>query len=82
MHDMRTGDGEGFPEFGARARIWRRFEEAFCAWLETPEGRFAEWRAQRALTCAVTIERIRADVDGAADGADLALPGGSESPAR
>ena len=26
---------------------WRRFEHAFAAWLETPEGRFAEFCARR-----------------------------------
>jgi hypothetical protein len=46
MHDVRTGEREGFPRYGARARIWGRFERDLRAWLETPEGRFAAWRAR------------------------------------
>ena len=78
MQNVRSGTEEGFPEFGARARMWRRFEDAFTSWLETPEGRFAQWRALRALTCGVTIERIRADVEGPADAAGMALPDAGE----
>lgn len=74
MNRVRSGTGDGFPEYGARARLWRRFEDAFTDWLETPEGRFAQWRALRTLTCDVTIERIRAEVDGPADGAGVSLP--------
>jgi hypothetical protein len=37
-----------FPLAGYRARRWQRFERDLCAWLETPDGRFASWRAQRA----------------------------------
>jgi hypothetical protein len=39
----------GFPRHGARARIWSRFERDLRAWLETPQGRFATWRAERRL---------------------------------
>lgn len=74
MKNVRNDTDDGFPEFGARARKWRRFEDAFTSWLETPEGRFAQWRALRALTCGVTIARIRIDVEGPADTADVALP--------
>lgn len=79
MQEMRSGNDNDFPQFGARARQWRRFEDAFRTWLDTPEGRFAQWRAARALTCAVTIERIRAEVEGPADGAGMALPDAGES---
>ena len=34
MHDVRTGEREGFP-LAARARIWGRFERDLRAWLET-----------------------------------------------
>jgi hypothetical protein len=80
MRHVRSGTHDGFPEFGARARMWRRFENAFTGWLETPEGQFARWRALRALTCDVTIERIRADVEGPADAVDIALPDTGERP--
>ena len=46
MRDVRTDEREGFPRYGARARIWGRFERDLRAWLETPEGRFAAWRAR------------------------------------
>lgn len=36
-----------FPRAGFRARRWQRFERDLHAWLSTPEGRFASWRAQR-----------------------------------
>lgn len=47
MRQLRTGDTTDFPRFGARARAWSRFERDLRAWLETPEGRFATWRAAR-----------------------------------
>lgn len=78
MRNVRSGTHDGFPEFGARARTWRRFEDAFTGWLETPEGQFARWRAQRALTCDVTIGRIRADVEGPGGAVGLALPDNGE----
>jgi hypothetical protein len=36
-----------FPHVGFRARRWQRFERDLQAWLATPEGRFARWRARR-----------------------------------
>jgi hypothetical protein len=47
MREVRTSDPAVFPEFGARARAWGRFERELRAWMESPEGRFAEWRAGR-----------------------------------
>jgi hypothetical protein len=41
-----------FPRAGVRARRWQRFERDLRDWLETPEGRFASWRAQRELDAA------------------------------
>ena len=46
MQRLRTDEREEFPRYGARARIWGRFERDLRAWLETPEGRFAAWRAR------------------------------------
>lgn len=45
MRDVRTGETDAFPRFGARARVWQRFERDLRDWLHTPEGRFATWRA-------------------------------------
>lgn len=42
-----AADTDEFPRFGARARQWQRFERGLEAWLETPHGRFAAWRAER-----------------------------------
>ena len=36
---------EEFPRAGFRARRWLRFERDLLVWLETPEGRFAQWCA-------------------------------------
>ncbi len=50
MRELRESEPEiWFPEYGARARQWRRFERDLREWLETPDGRFATWRAQVAL---------------------------------
>jgi hypothetical protein len=38
------------PAAGFRARRWNRFERDLRGWLESPEGRFATWRAQVAVT--------------------------------
>lgn len=37
------------PAAGFRARRWNRFERDLHAWMESPEGRFAAWRAQTAV---------------------------------
>lgn len=50
MHQMRNGDTGEFPRFGARARTWHRFECELTRWLESPDGRFAQWRARRAIS--------------------------------
>jgi hypothetical protein len=42
-------DGEEPPRAGFRARLWRRFEQGYHEWLETPEGRFARFCAERDL---------------------------------
>jgi hypothetical protein len=50
MRDVRIHEGEAsFPAYGARARLWARFERDLRAWLDTPEGRFAAWRAAIAV---------------------------------
>jgi hypothetical protein len=36
-----------FPTTGFRARTLSRFERDLGAWLDTSEGRFASWSAQR-----------------------------------
>jgi hypothetical protein len=41
---------DDFPRAGYRARRWQRFERDLGAWLATPEGRFARWRAQQDVT--------------------------------
>jgi hypothetical protein len=38
-----------FPRAGSRARRWQRFERDLHAWLRTPDGRFAQWRAERVV---------------------------------
>lgn len=50
MRQLRTHETDEFPRFGARARTWARFERDLCEWLESPEGRFATWRAAAAVT--------------------------------
>jgi hypothetical protein len=53
MREVRESEPETwFPEYGARARRWRRFERDLREWLETPDGRFATWRARSALPAA------------------------------
>ncbi|MDO9408262.1 hypothetical protein [Patulibacter sp.] len=37
------------PTAGFRARRWNRFERDLRDWMESPEGRFAEWRAKTAV---------------------------------
>jgi hypothetical protein len=45
-----------FPRTGSRARCLLRFERDLAAWLQTPEGRFAQYTAR----VAVTGERVPA----------------------
>jgi hypothetical protein len=40
---------DDFPSAGFRARRWLRFERDLAAWLASPEGHFARWRAEQAL---------------------------------
>lgn len=44
MRGPHACDGE-FPDHGARARRFARFERDLAAWLDTPEGQFAVWHA-------------------------------------
>jgi hypothetical protein len=37
------------PVAGFRARRWNRFERDLHAWMDSPEGRFATWRALDAI---------------------------------
>jgi hypothetical protein len=57
MKEVRTDDREAFPQYGARARLWGRFERDLREWLETPEGRFAAWRARVATSAPAARER-------------------------
>jgi hypothetical protein len=43
-----------FPTTGFRARTLARFERDLGAWLDTSEGRFASWSAQRLVEEAVS----------------------------
>jgi hypothetical protein len=53
-----------FPATGSRARLLKRFERDFEAWLQTAEGRFAQFTAR------AEIERpYRSGVGGRAGGA-------------
>jgi hypothetical protein len=38
-----------FPSAGFRARRWLRFERDLEAWLASPDGHFARWRAEKAV---------------------------------
>ena len=38
-----------FPQVGARARAFKRFERELETWLESAEGRFAVWEARTAI---------------------------------
>ena len=57
MQQVRTNDRDGFPQYGARARLWGRFERDLREWLETREGRFAAWRARAGTPEAAARER-------------------------
>jgi hypothetical protein len=41
---------DDFPSAGFRARRWLRFERDLEAWLASPEGHFARWSAQQAVS--------------------------------
>jgi hypothetical protein len=40
---------DDFPRCGFRARRWLRFERDLQAWLDSPEGAFARWRAVQVI---------------------------------
>lgn len=50
-----------FPDHGARARVFARFERDLQAWLDTPEGRFAVWQARE--PCWVQAARARLEAE-------------------
>ena len=43
---MQVDEQIEFPQAGARARRWSRFERDLATWLRTPEGAFATWLAR------------------------------------
>jgi hypothetical protein len=47
MNVVPPEERSDFPRAGYRARRWLRFERDLRAWLATPDGRFASWRAER-----------------------------------
>ena len=49
MRAVSPEERADFPNAGYRARRWQRFERDLHHWLDTPDGRFASWRAQRGL---------------------------------
>ena len=49
MNAVSPEERADFPHAGYRARRWQRFERDLRDWLDTPDGRFASWRAQREL---------------------------------
>lgn len=59
MNNGRTITETDFPLFGARARRWRRFENGLHAWLDTPEGNFAAWRARQACQGDPSLPALR-----------------------
>jgi hypothetical protein len=44
---MPVAELADFPTTGFRARTIARFQRDMAAWLETSEGRFARWDAER-----------------------------------
>jgi hypothetical protein len=50
---------EQFPRAGFRARRFKRFERDLHAWLATPEGRFATWRARRHIEAVLVTPSTR-----------------------
>jgi hypothetical protein len=46
---MPVAELADFPTTGFRARTLARFQRDFGAWLDTSEGRFASWTAQRQI---------------------------------
>lgn len=47
---MPQEERDNFPAVGARARALKRFERDLRARLGTPDGQFAQWDAQRAVS--------------------------------
>ncbi|WP_026911034.1 hypothetical protein [Patulibacter minatonensis] len=50
MQGYHATPQDRIPEAGFRARRWGRFERDLHAWMESPEGRFAAWRAHASVT--------------------------------
>jgi hypothetical protein len=59
MEHLPVEERTDFPHAGARARQWRRFEDALDAWLTTPEGRFVTWCAQREIAASDALAAHR-----------------------
>ncbi len=60
---MPQEERDTFPAAGARARALKRFERDLHAWLQSPDGRFAQWDAQRAVSgCTVGAEAADHDL--------------------
>lgn len=49
MDHVPTEERVDFPTAGSRARLLKRFERDLEAWLETAEGRFAQFTARAAV---------------------------------
>jgi hypothetical protein len=60
MEHVPEAERTDFPQLGARARRWQRFERALEDWLQTPEGRFVTWCAQRQIDEAAVAGSSRA----------------------
>ena len=51
---MPVAELADFPTTGFRARTLARFQRDLGSWLDTSEGRFASWTAQRQVEEAVS----------------------------
>ena len=60
---MQAEERHDFPLVGARARCLNRFERDFERWLQTPEGRFAKWHAERVVATPPRSPRTAPDHD-------------------
>jgi hypothetical protein len=56
---MQEDERADFPELGARARVFKRFERDLAEWLATAEGRFAAWDARAAIEAGETAAAER-----------------------
>jgi hypothetical protein len=62
MYAVPPDEHADFPRAGARARRWLRFETALHEWLDTPDGRFASWCAQREVDAAQAAQLAHSPV--------------------